>query len=276
MDLQPQFSLVIPTYNPGPALESTWHELNKHIRFQPERWEVLFVCDGCPQQSSERLTGLCQQHRSTWCRVLHYQPNRGKGFAVRTGLLAAKGTVRVFTDVDLAYSFADILRVARALRDGAGVVIASRDHPESLVEVPLRLLNHFCKLRFRSRVFNFIVRLLLGLSFRDTQAGLKGFSARVVEQIVPRLACHGFSFDCELLLACMKAGVPVTELPVRVRCFDTQSTTRTSTVLYMLKDLWRIRQHWKRDLPALYETGVQVDEVVLDAAPLQGVPQVAA
>jgi glycosyltransferase involved in cell wall biosynthesis len=272
----PQLSLVIPTYKPGSALESTWQELNKHIRFQPEPWEVLFVCDGCPEHSPERLTALCQQNHSAWCRVLHYQPNQGKGFAVRTGLLAARGAVRLFTDVDLAYSFADILRVARILQDGARAAIASRDHEESLVEVPLRLLNHFCKLRFRSRVFNFIVRMMLDLPFRDTQAGLKGFSAPVVEEIVPRLACHGFTFDCELLQACVKLAIPVAEVPVRVRCLDTLSTTRTSTMLQMLKDLWRIHQRWKRGMPSSHEPNVQVREVIWQATPLPDVPPVAA
>src|SRR5258708_28707756 len=104
----PQISLIVPTYKPGPALEGTWKELEKHIRLQPERWEVLFVCDGCPEQSFERLTQLCQLHGASWCRVLQYQPNQGKGFAVRAGLLAARGAVRLFTDVDLAYGFADV------------------------------------------------------------------------------------------------------------------------------------------------------------------------
>src|SRR5262249_55559538 len=105
------FSLVLPTYNPGPRLERTWREISDLLRTAADPWEVLFICDGCTDGTPERLAGLCQALPQQ-VRFLSYAPNRGKGYAVRRGLLEARGPWRLFTDVDLAYSLDDVQRVA--------------------------------------------------------------------------------------------------------------------------------------------------------------------
>src|SRR5207244_6039364 len=120
-------------------------------------------------------------------QVISYRPNRGKGYAVRRGLAAARGQWRIFTDVDLAYSFDDVERLAEALGGGADVAIASRLHPQSRLSVPSHLLAYAYRRHVQSLVFSAVVRALLPLSQRDTQAGLKGMSARAAQQILPRL-----------------------------------------------------------------------------------------
>src|SRR5205085_8390000 len=107
----PLTSLVLPTYNAGPVLERTWREVDHFLRHAPGNWEVLFVCDGCSDDSPGRLADWSRGHGGR-VRVLTYAPNRGKGHAVRHGLAAAHGAWRLFTDVDLAYGFDDVLRVA--------------------------------------------------------------------------------------------------------------------------------------------------------------------
>src|SRR5688572_6330446 len=96
----PLFSLVFPTYNPGPFLGRTWDEVSQFLERAPGGWEVLFVCDGCTDGTPARLHALT--HGDGRVRVLSYAANRGKGYAVRHGLLAARGRWRLFTDVDLA------------------------------------------------------------------------------------------------------------------------------------------------------------------------------
>ena len=128
-------SLIIPLYQPGDVLQRTWQTLRRFIDYQPDAWEVVFVSDGCTDGSVECLVRWRESARADWCRILAYQPNRGKGWAVRVGLHAARGEVRVFTDVDLAYSFED-LRVVHAVRDGAPLAITSRVHPRSSVPFP--------------------------------------------------------------------------------------------------------------------------------------------
>ena len=244
-------SLVFPAYNPGPRqAERTWAEVRRFLDEAPRRWEVIFVCDGCDDGTPERLTALTRTD-SARVRVLSHAPNRGKGFAVRLGLGAARGAHRLFTDFDLAYGWDDVLRVARALWGGAEVAVASRTHPDSRLLVPVRLQGYAYRRHLQSQVFSLLVRCLLPLSQRDTQAGLKGLSARAAWLVLPHLACDGFGFDCELLTACVRYGLPVLELPVTVRYEDRASTTGLWAVGRMMGDLWRIRRAWRKAPPAL-------------------------
>jgi len=242
-------SLVLPAYNPGPIAERTWHAIRQFLAHRPDPWEVLFVCDGCTDGTFERLSQLADEARDSRLRVLSYSPNRGKGFAVRVGLLAARGEYRLFTDVDLAYGFDDVVRVADALRSGAYVAIASREHSESLIQLPPHHVGYAYRRRLQSKVFGKLARTLLPIRQRDTQAGLKGMKAEVVERIVPRLSCDGFGFDCEFLTACARMDVPVTESPVLVRYQDASSTTKAGTTLRMLRELWRVRKTWPKNGP---------------------------
>lgn len=245
-------SLVFPTYNPGPAVERTWESVRDFMAVQPDPWEVLFVCDGCTDGTFQRLEALRREANDPRLRVVSYRQNRGKGHALRVGLLAATGTVRVFTDVDLAYSYDDIARLADELQCGAQLVVGSRDHPNSLVRVAVRHLEYIARRRRQSRVFGWIVRRLLPLTINDTQAGLKGMTAEVAGRVLPNLTCDGFGFDCELLTACARYDIPITEVPVCVRYGGAASSTGgLRMIATMLRDLWRIRQRWpKTGFPA--------------------------
>jgi dolichyl-phosphate beta-glucosyltransferase len=237
-------SLVLPAYNPGGLLDRTWSDVRQFLRCAPGSWEILFVCDGCTDGTSERLAEITSEHTGQ-VRVLSYAPNRGKGHAVRQGLLAARGQWRLFTDVDLAYSFEDILRVAGVLWAGADVAIASRLHPHSRLVLPPWLQGYVYRRHLQSLVFSWLVRLLLPLEQRDTQAGLKGLTAQAARRVLPHLRCPGFEFDCELLTACARFGLPVTEVPVCVRYENTVSTTNLHGMARMARELWKIRRAWK-------------------------------
>ncbi len=240
----PITSLVFPTYNPGSFLDRTWQEVSQFLDEQPAgAWEVVFVCDGCTDDTPARLEEFARS-RPEQVRVLSYRPNRGKGYAVRQGLMTARGQWRLFTDVDLAYGFDDVLRVAETLRDGADLAIASRSHPESRLLVVPGLEGYVFRRYLQSQVFSTLVRLLLPLSQRDTQAGLKGLTARAAEMLVPRLHCNGFGFDCELLTAGVRHGLSIVEIPVRVRYEGAPSTTSFRTMGRMVRELWNIRKHW--------------------------------
>jgi dolichyl-phosphate beta-glucosyltransferase len=241
---EPQTSLVFPTYNPGPNLDRTCAAVAKFLHTHPEPWEVLFVCDGCTDDSPARLRAWAKDV-GPQVRVLNYVPNRGKGYAVRTGLQAARGHWRVFADVDLAYDFADIAAVAQALQDGADVAIAARQHAASRLDLPSHLQGYAYRRHLQGRVFAQLTQLLLGLPFADTQAGLKGMTAEVANDLLPRLRCNGFGFDCELLTVALRSGYGVAEVPVCVHWNDETSTTRWWTTVRMVRDLWRIRRRWR-------------------------------
>lgn len=237
-------SLVFPAYNPGPRLRETLAELGEQLAASPDRWELVFVCDGCTDETTEILNHWRPERGRV--QVIGYAPNRGKGYAVRQGLLAASAPYRLFTDIDLAYPFADVERVLRRLRSGASAVIGSRSHAESIVELPAGTLGYAYRRHLQSQVFGAMVRTLLPLRQHDTQAGLKGFTESTVRRIVPRLNCDGFGFDCELLTACARAGIPVEEIPVHVRYDSDGSTTNLRSTLRMVRELWRIRGAWPK------------------------------
>lgn len=245
----PLFSLVFPTYNPGAGLEKTWREAVAFLAAAGDPWEILFVCDGCTDGTPQRLAEWIAEGPHPM-RLLSYTPNRGKGYAVRRGLEAARGAWRLFTDVDLAYSFTDVQRVAATLRGGAEAAIASRTHPASRMELPVALLAYAYWRHLQSLAFSSLVRLLLPLRQRDTQAGLKGMSARLAERLLPHLRCDGFGFDCELLTAWARYGIRVAEVPVTVRYQDRASTTGARPMLRMVRELWRIRRQWQQALQA--------------------------
>lgn len=256
-------SLVLPAYNPGPAIESTWLALRAFLREQADPWEAVIVLDGCTDGTAERLERMEFDRR---IRVVSYGPNRGKGHAVRTGLLAARGECRIFTDIDLAYGFDDILRIADAVRSGAAVAIASRTHPASEILLPVGLLGYAWRRNFQSALFGRAARMLLPIRQSDTQAGLKGMSAEVARHVLPLTTGDGFGFDCELLTACHRCGIPVEEVPVVVRCPDRASTTRARTAFSMLRELWTIRRNWKRRAVAAFVASARDPAPALKAA----------
>lgn len=254
----PLTSLVLPAFNPGELVERTWQRVRDFLRGRETSWEAIFVCDGCTDGTPERLAALNEQ-ASAPIRVLSYAKNQGKGYAVRHGLLAARGHYRLFTDVDLAYDFEDVDRVADALRGGMDMAIASRTHPQSRLILPPHLQGYAYRRHLQSRVFSLVVRLLLTLPPYDTQAGLKGMTARAARLLLPPLVCNGFGFDCELLSAGVRAGLKITEIPVSVRFEDGTSTTGLRAAQRMLSEIWRVRRSQNAAVPRQEQPPSQSD-----------------
>jgi dolichyl-phosphate beta-glucosyltransferase len=242
-------SLIIPTYNPGPDIERTWHQLADFVRKADDPWEVIFVCDGCTDGTPDRLRALGATSAGP-LRLLEYPENRGKGHAVRTGFAAARGRWFVFTDADLAYGPDDVARVADRLRGGAAVAIGSREHPDSEMVLPASLAGYTFRRHLQSLAFGWLARIVLGFPYRDSQAGLKGMHAAVARFLLPRLSRTGFAFDCELLAACARLGIAVEEVPVRVRFTDRRTTTSFRSSVRAVRDLFAIRRDWRRAEPA--------------------------
>ena len=239
-------SLVLPAYNPGPAVDRTWDAVVEFVSTRRDAWDAVFVCDGCTDGTAERLARLTY---GTGARVLSYPINRGKGYAVRFGMTEATGDYRIFTDIDLAYRMEEVEKLATSLRRGSEVAIASRAHPDSEMVMPNHLLAYTYRRQLQGRLFNLLVRGLLPIRQLDTQAGLKGMTRAAAERILPHLQVDGFGFDCELLTACGWFDIPVTEVPIRVHYDAAQSTVSAATTRKMVGELFRIRRLWKQGPP---------------------------
>src|SRR5690606_4042472 len=164
--------------------------------------------------------------------------NRGKGAAVRTGALAARGRAVVFTDADLAYGPEQVRRVLAGIEDGWDVVIGDRRHPETRTLVaPSRLRA------WGSRAINWLGYAVLLGSFRDTQSGLKGFRSDVARFLFTRTRVDGFAFDIEVLHLVERHQLSLVEVPVEVTNSPRSTVSAARDALRLAVDLFRIR-HW--------------------------------
>ena len=238
-------SLVIPVHNGRERLPATLAELAKLARQHRESLEIVLVDDGSDAATARLLDEFAA--REGQVRLLRH-PNRGKGYSVARGLREATGRYRIFTDADLAYPVEEVLGVLQVLeRDEDDVVIACRVLPESRYLMSPAFFHYLFTRHVMSRLLNMVVRLFLLPGILDTQAGLKGMTAEVARDIVPRLGIHGFAFDIELLVAARRRGYTIKQVPVNFRYDSEPTTVRFARDAFrMARDLLKIRwREWR-------------------------------
>jgi dolichyl-phosphate beta-glucosyltransferase len=223
-------SLIFPCYNEAERLPQTLAAYLAELPWQPGAVEVLVVDDGSTDQTFAVAQAIAAQDDRV--RVIRNQPNHGKGFGVRTGVLAANGELIVFTDADGSYGPGQVARVTAALAD-APVAIGSR--PAGWATGPPAR-------RLASRLFNRAIRALLGLPFGDTQCGLKGFRRHAALELFGRARLDGFAFDAEILFLTRRLGLAVAEVPVRAEVRDGSKVQLAVDALAMLGDVLRVRR----------------------------------
>ena len=219
-------SIIVPAYNEAATLEQTLPRL--HERF-PDA-ELIVVGDGCGDETGARACGL-----GFPVTFIEYHPNRGKGYAIRQGMLAARGDLAVFTDADLPFGADGVQRVVDLLRDeslGYDVVIASK------LQQQRDLTYRVARWGVRR-----LVVLLTDLRYPDTQAGLKGFRTEARRAIFGRAVIDRFATDIEMLYLAQEAGMRIGVAPLAVAGELRPSTFNFRQGLLLLTDLWRIRRH---------------------------------
>jgi glycosyltransferase involved in cell wall biosynthesis len=222
-------TVVVPVYNGGPEIVANVETIRSSVQrgLPGETIEVVVVSDGSIDDTAERLLAA---RTSAGIRVIHYDRNLGKGYAVKTGALAAEGDWVAIVDADLDLDPAAIpayLEVGR--RERLDLVVGSKRHPGSVVHYPRSR-------RIASWCYQQLNRILFGLDLRDTQVGLKVFSRGVTEDVVPLLLVKRFAFDLELLAVSNALGHDrVREMPVTL---DYRFTGSEVTSLAALRTLW--------------------------------------
>jgi glycosyltransferase involved in cell wall biosynthesis len=243
---EPGLSLVIPVYNAADQLPATLDAVDHFAARYPASLEVLFVDD----HSSEVETQLILEdfaRRRPYARVLRNSVNRGKGFSVTRGMLAARGRYRVFTDVDLAYPLDQVHRIVAQLESGHDIAIACRVLPESRYLMSPSFFHYLYTRHLMSRAFNKVVQLFLLPGILDTQAGLKGFTAAAATLCFSRTTIPGFGFDVECLYIAQQHGLAIKQTAVEFRYDDEPTTVRFARDSNrMLKDILRVRTNaWR-------------------------------
>ena len=232
-------SLIIPVHNGSRVLDRTCAAVARYLQ-EDIRRDVVFVDDGSTDRSRDMLEEF--QLVTPRVTVMGTKRNFGKGAAISRGMLRARGAYRIFTDVDLAYSLTDIEAVQTELSGGADVVIACRVLPQSRYVISPSFFHYLYTRHLMSRFFNCFVRALLLPDVRDTQAGLKGFSAHAAETIFSRVSRAGFGFDVEALYIAFANTMRVVEVPVSFRYDDEPTTVRfVQDGVKVISDVIRVR-----------------------------------
>jgi dolichyl-phosphate beta-glucosyltransferase len=222
-------TVILPCYNEAARLPGTLQALLSHLSRAPGEVEVLVVDDGSTDATVMVASAIAAADARV--RVLSCRPNRGKGFAVRTGMLAAAGELIVFTDADGSYGPNEVDRIVQALAQ-APVAIGTRAIGAS---GPLAR-------QLASRVFNLVTRGSLGLPFADTQSGLKGFRRSAAHEIFSRARLDGFAFDVEVLWLACRLGLKVAEVGVRANERRGSKVRMLADAVEMLGEVWAVRR----------------------------------
>ena len=242
----PALSLVIPVYNAADQLPATLEAVDQFATRYPSRIEVLFV-DDCSSEVETQLILEDFAKRRDYARVLRNAQNRGKGFSVTRGMLAASGRHRVFTDVDLAYPLDQVHKIVEELSSGADIAIACRVLPESRYLMSPSFFHYLYTRHLMSRAFNKVVQTFLLPGILDTQAGLKGFTAQAAQLCFSRATIPGFGFDIECLYIAQQHGLSIKQTAVNFRYDDEPTTVRFARDSNrMLKDIWKVKTNaWR-------------------------------
>ena len=225
-------------YNENRIIAQTAKTLSEYMSANFEDYEIIFCSDG----SRDGCDKTVEEMHLPNVRVIAYEPNRGKGYAVRTALLAAPGDVRMFTDADLAYG-TDVIRAVAdqfTATPDADLVIGSRNLSKDGYKGYTLLRKIASKLYIR------VLCIAGGFRLSDSQCGCKAFTGAAAERIFPRCEVDRFAFDFEAILWAVKLGLKIHEHPVKVVNHRESKVRIVRVTLRMLKDLRRMKKRIKR------------------------------
>ena len=234
-------SVIIPAYNESPRIERNLEQVAAYLSAKFSAFEIIVVDDGSTDETSQRVAPAAQKEPRI--RLVSLPANRGKGFAVRQGMAAAKGDVVCFMDADLSTPVEEIEVGANALQESSPVVIASRQHPDSVITL------HQGRLRENiGKSFNRFARMLLALAFEDTQCGFKCFTREAAHAIFARARIDGFAFDVELLVIARRLGYRVREIPVNWSNSPDSKVKPARDLPRVVRDLLKIYANERRGI----------------------------
>ena len=229
-----RLSVVIPAFGEERRIAATVGALRSELTgaLAGSPFEIIVVDDGSTDRTADEAGAAGAD------QVIRLPINRGKGAAVRAGVLASSGETVVFTDADLSYRPSQLLRLLDEAERGWDVVAGNRHAIHSGAALgPVRRASHL--------VFQQVARLAVRGTYADTQCGIKAFRADAAHRIFSAARIDGFAFDVELFLLAERFGLGIRELPVEV-IDEQQSTVNVgAAALTMVRDILRLRR-WDR------------------------------
>jgi dolichyl-phosphate beta-glucosyltransferase len=204
-------SIIVPAYNEQVRLGKSVGKILAYIKKENLAAELIIVDDGSSDFTAEVAEKACAEFPEIETKVIRYKDNRGKGFAVKTGLLEAKSEIALFSDADLSTPISELPKLVEPIKNKKfDVTFGSRALDRSLIGTrqPWRREQG-------GKVFNLIVRMLTGLPFWDTQCGFKAFNMNKFRPLLDVMTIDRFGFDVEFLYVADYHGLHLEEIPVR-------------------------------------------------------------
>lgn len=228
-------SVIIPAYNEEKRLPKTLEEIDKYLRKQDYDYEILVVNDGSKDKTVEIAKGLISKIKNLI--VTGYKKNRGKGYAVRFGMLEAKGDYRLFTDADNSTSIDHVEKIWPEFKKGFDIIIGSRDIKGAVLDPPQPWIRKL----ILGEGFKLYRKIIIGLwGIEDTQCGFKCFTKKATEKIFQKCRINRFAFDPEILVIAKKLGYEIKEIPIYWKN-DPESKVKFKSIIKMALDLIKIR-----------------------------------
>lgn len=230
----PDITLIIPMYNEKEIICATAQTLHDYMSSHFESYEILFSDDG----SKDGCGDLVRNMALPCVRVVGYPDNHGKGCAIRTAMLEAKGEIVVFTDADLAYGTEVIRRAYDELisRPEASMLIGSRNLSSD------GYAGYTAMRKFMSKIYIKILGVIGGFKLSDSQCGCKAFRGAASKDIFSRCKVDGFAFDFEAIIWAQKLGYVIAEMPVKIINHRASTVHIFRDTFRMLSDLIKIRR----------------------------------
>lgn len=233
-----KISLCIPMYNESSIIADTAKTVSEYMQKNFDDYEIIFANDG----SQDNCDKIVEELNLPCVKVIGYENNMGKGYAVRQAMLASSGDIAMFTDADLAYGTDVIKRVYDTFND----------NPDSMMVIGSRNLSSdgyegYTLLRkIMSKIYIKVLCIAGGFKLSDSQCGCKAFRHEAVEKIFNRCEVNRFAFDFECILWAVKYQMKITEMPVKIINHRESKVNIIKDTLRMLKDLRKMKKRIKK------------------------------
>ena len=241
--MKTRLSLIIPIYNANDFINDSMRAISKWVKKIEYTVEVILVNDGSSDNSKIEIENYINSYDSN-LKLLSYEENRGKGYAVKQGMIMAKGEFRIFTDADIPYGLEIIDNILHYLAfKEFDVCIGNRKSIHSKYFTNISFTRKLSSIIFTGFVSRFVVT-----GVNDTQCGLKGFRSDIADRLFPKLAIKGFGFDIEILYLSYKNEFDIKRIPVAFEGNNNSTISLAKDSLIMLKDVMALpfRYHFTK------------------------------
>jgi len=244
------YSIVLPAYNESERIAATLEKIFAYAERNGWKCEVIVVNDGS-NDGTAQIVRQCAAERSN-LSLVENPGNRGKGYSVRNGMLHAHGDILLFSDADLSSPITEAEKLLTAIKSGVDVAIGSR-----WLKTELQIQRQPLHRQFMGRIFNLLLRLVLGLKFKDTQCGFKAFTRGAAQCLFPLQRIERWAFDAELLYLAKKLRLSVQEVPVK---WSHREGTRIHPLRDGIRMFWEVLKIRWNALSGKYAAGSTVAE----------------